>query len=268
MSIATPPTRIGLGDTERFIMSDPSPFLEDRALREHPVRAMIGTIFAPAPDKAESREEKLSKMGLVALIRAERKAIPLEAAAMFYPEMVGDELKLWQKFLPSEYSLRDYEYDSITDEALEQITIAQQLGYFDSIVIWTPEGNTFTGRTKRQAAKTRLAIEDAADVVAERLAIAVETIGDYVDDALGHLPASRSFNLVDPLAVGIISDSKGVQHLFPIVRWGESELMSKDEIVAYVKKVDGQVLKAILAGIGAIVVPITMIAGAVSKRKR
>lgn len=157
----------------------------------------------------DARKERLAKLGFKSLQHAETSVAPkLDMASMLWPELVGADLTLWKKFLPTQRSIRDFKYDSIPDESLDAIELAQQASVFDEIVIWTPEGNKLMGRAAR-----------AMDSVKDKIEVLVRSN--------------------DPMAVGIITDTTGQQHLFSIVRWGEA-LWSKQKIARYVSRVNWQ----------------------------
>lgn len=164
----------------------------------------------------EVRHERLTTMGLTRLAAAEKTALRVELTGLSYTELTGEELEMWQKFLPTHYHVRDFAYDSIPEKALDELETAQGMGCFDSIAIWTPEHNDLKGRLQQRASNIR------------------RSIGSALQRSL------------DPLAVGMIEDHNGTQHFYAIVRWAES-LEPVETIKAYVEKVDRQERHTLLA---------------------
>jgi hypothetical protein len=114
-----------------------------------------------------------------------------DMAQLLYPELTGRRLRMWRHFLPTEVDPERHNFDTPPTEALEHISTARGLACFDRIMVWTPEGSGFFGRTIRW-------LEAAAETV------------------------QRMTNQIDPMAVGIVRDRDGVDHYFQITRWGES----------------------------------------------
>lgn len=139
------------------------------------------------------RREKLDRLEFHGVRRWETQgADQLFTATTLFPELKGRTFKLWKQFLPTTVrDFRNYRFDSPPDEALDAIQTAKDLGCFDRIEIWTPEGNSFLGLVARK-------VGAAQDKLAE----------------LG----SR----IDPMAVGVVTDRNGKEQFFQIVRWGES----------------------------------------------
>jgi hypothetical protein len=220
MTIALLPERThGKGETESFrLINDPrqirSVKKETRTLVRHDniagVLERIADYIPIIQPATVERDGRLHTIGLHRLAEAERTARRVEIISYVYPELVDESYELWNKFLPTRNKLEDFAYDSIPDEALGYIETAQAIGAFDSIQIWSPEGNDLKGR-----------IQARADARMRARA----------------LQKSR-----DPMAVGIVTDQNGVQRFFSIVRWGES-LLPVEQIARYVKKVDAQELR-------------------------
>ena len=140
----------------------------------------------------EARHQLLNEVGFHAVHQWEKTGEDrLFAANTLYPEMTGKQFRLWRSFLPTERSFENYRFDTPPTEALEAIQTAKQLGCFDRIEIWTPEGNDFLGFFMRR-------FESLQDKARE--------FGDRID----------------PMAVGIIRDINGQEHYYQIVRWGEA----------------------------------------------
>jgi len=175
------------------------------------------------------RHDRLTTMGLTRLAQAEKMALRVELTGLSYTELTGDELEMWEKFLPTSYSIADFAYDSIPDEALDELETAQEINCFDNIAIWTPEHNDLKGRLRRRATGV------------------MSRINAVLQDAL------------DPLAVGIIDDQNGVRHFYAIVRWAES-LEPVEVIKAYVEKVDRQERTTFLAVLAVLVVAFVLLA--------
>lgn len=85
----------------------------------------------------ERRAQMCKELGLKAQAGAQEIA---DEAAVFYREITGYELMMWQRFLPTAYaSWEDYQYDVIPEVALEDIRTAKSMKVFSSLEIWTPE---------------------------------------------------------------------------------------------------------------------------------
>lgn len=165
----------------------------------------------------------LKQLKFKSLSKAEKSNMRLTTAQVLWPELLegavpgedglGFDFNVWAKFLPTRSSIKKYTYDSVPFDVLRHIFDAKSLQIFDKIEIWTPEGNTASGRIERMT-----------------------TWG--VD----------SKKVVDPMAVGVITTrGDGVRHYFSIARWGES-LEPFEKIKAYVQKVDRQIVLRRLAG--------------------
>lgn len=64
-----------------------------------------------------------------------------------YRELKGSERRMWECYLPTKYSKKsgewkDYQFDRVSVEVLEEISFAHSLRIFDDLEIWTPEENT------------------------------------------------------------------------------------------------------------------------------
>jgi hypothetical protein len=172
-------------------------------------------------DQIRQRRERLEQLGFESLSRAETHIAPkVDMATTLWPELKGLELVTWNKFLPTARTIRNFQFDRIPDEALDAIELANQAGCFDSIEIWTPEGNGLIGRISRSLEAAR-----------EKMRVLVES--------------------TDPMAVGIVKDLDGTERYFSIVRWGEA-LLPIEKIRQRVRAVDWQVwtLARILPALG------------------
>lgn len=63
----------------------------------------------------------------------------------FYLAMTEKEIFIWQRFLPSSYShqkgeWKEYNFDVVPNESLEEISFATSLRAFTDLEIWTPRG--------------------------------------------------------------------------------------------------------------------------------
>lgn len=161
-------------------------------------------------EEQQRRKELLVEAGLTMLHSYENQNSQLSgrtelATSLYNQELTGKELRVWQRFLPTTCTLGSYLFDEIPTEALEEIILAKDAMCFDHIEIWTPEGNSFLG------------------LIARKL--------DTAQDKLSQL-----ISKLDPMAVGVLHDSKGDPHYFPIARWGEALLPFKD-IKSHVRKI-------------------------------
>lgn len=129
-------------------------------------------------------------LGFKSVFRYAEQFGKAENAALLFDELVGEELNVWVTFLPEKVSMDRYTYDQPPLEALKAIADACELGFFDSIEIWTPQGNDGVTRTAKQ----------------------LDVAGKKVENFL---------NSLDPIAVGVITVDDRT-HYYPIVRWGES----------------------------------------------
>jgi hypothetical protein len=78
----------------------------------------------------------------------ERSALPAgsgEAAAIPYPELVGEELSLWQRYLPVRTQLENVPFsfhDNMPHRVIEQLEKAQKTPHlFERIEIWSRSGD-------------------------------------------------------------------------------------------------------------------------------
>jgi len=242
METTTLPAGLAVGETESYLLADPAALtkhIKPDSFIEVPwwhFKRTVDRIIAPPADKMDARQTMLLSLDLRKLASAELLAVRLESAGSFFPELQGEELAMWNKFLPTSYELSDYQYDSIPTEAVDCIAIAKQLGCFDRIFICTPEGNTFGGRTKRGYARVK-----------EVVIAGVEQVFSVVYRASKATRAALVRTL-DPLAIGVITDYNGVERMYQIVRWGES-LIPVEEVKAHVAKVDRQVQNAVVLSV-------------------
>jgi len=160
-------------------------------------------------EEAEQRRQLLRATGLTGRLDHEastaEQAQKLWLATQAYPELVERVYRLWRGFLPTTYRLIEYRFDEIPVESLEAISVAQQLGCFDRIEIWTPEGNSFFG------------------YLARKIDVAREKLAELAKD-------------IDPMAVGVVVGPDGVEHFFQLVRWGEA-LLPLNKIKRHVRSV-------------------------------
>lgn len=202
----------GEGEVESFkLLDNPKPIIQQfrRARRVERAQGVLGYIPRILSSTGEERNDQLTRIGLTALLEAERRAAPIEFARVIYPELTKDsndewDATVWEAFLPTVYSLEDFAYDSIPKAALDDIEEAQKSGLFDRIEIWSPEGNDFKSRRQEEAQRREI--------------------------------LARS---LDPMAVGILTNPNGVEQRFAITRWGES-LKPFAEIKAYTQRVERQ----------------------------
>jgi hypothetical protein len=166
---------------------------------------------ASATDVSAERKTLLESAGMTKLLQRESERQPkLALAALVYEqELSVKELATWMEFLPTCYSPQSYSFDSPDDDVIGAIAFATELGCFDRIEIWTPEGGSLKERLSFNRNGFRRAMSSFLD------------------------------NLIDPMAVGVISGSDGTQHYFPIIRWGES-LLSFEQVQKSVSKVRRQ----------------------------
>lgn len=155
--------------------------------------------------EVEQRQQKLAELGFDSLVSYRRTSAQLDSARMLYPQLLGDELETWRRFLPTEASISRYTYDEVPDDALDAIKDAQEMQLFDRIEIWTPQGNRLSDRLRAHYGRVR----DAMSALSDGL---------------------------DPMAVGVI-DYNDESHYFPITRWGEA-LLSVDEVKKQLRKVN------------------------------
>ncbi|MDB5185084.1 MAG: hypothetical protein JWN38_892 [Candidatus Saccharibacteria bacterium] len=166
----------------------------------------------PSSDELTSQNAErlalLKSTGFESVEKWEAKGEPqLYTASTLYPELTGSLEKVWRSFLPTVYRERySYRYDAPPTQALQAIQTAEQLGCFSRIEIWTPEGNSFFGLVARTC------------------------------KVMQHKLAELS-SKIDPMAVGVVTDQRGVDHYFQIVRWGEA-LQSLTQIKRHVQKVN------------------------------
>lgn len=134
--------------------------LEPRVVRvEEPVRAVVALYRAdeePEPRPSlDSKLEPLKRLGLEGqAVRVQAEA-NLEFARVLYQELVDYELRVWQSYLPTTYiqpagegrrwinrtwqAWSDYQFDTIPAPVLDEIELAQSLGCFWKLAIWSPE---------------------------------------------------------------------------------------------------------------------------------
>lgn len=132
-----------------------------------------------------------------------RKTRPVaDEAAKYFPEWKGFRLRAWSTYLGTHYpqnAWHRYKFDEPPLRVLNAIEAALDAGIFEEVEIWTPEPQP--ERTFREALRTK-----RRQVV------------------------HKMRELVDPVAVGIVDG-----RYFPIVRWGEEELLAE----SYVMRVGG-----------------------------
>lgn len=160
-------------------------------------------------DEVEQRQLLLASLGFEAQFDWESNSGPaLEMARLLYPELTGHELETWRRFLPTRERFKDYNFDTVPDEALAALETAQRLDCFSKIQIWTPAGNDFHAGVSR----------------------AFDSAVQKADEAMARL---------DPMAVGVATDIDGSKRYFQIVRWGEA-LLPLDQIERYTNLVQRQ----------------------------
>lgn len=89
-------------------------------------------------DSSKKCKELCQHLGLERQANLYDQGAPQE----FYPELTGHELWVWRRFLPtmySHYTWKNYVFDLIPLEVLEEIQFADSLNLFDTFSIWTPE---------------------------------------------------------------------------------------------------------------------------------
>jgi hypothetical protein len=174
-------------------------------------------------EELQARKEKLKSIGFESLSHTESSIMPRLEMASMWPELRGSEFTLWKKFLPTVRKIRDFQFNSVPDEALDAIQLAKEANCFDDIVIWTPEDNKLMGRAAR-----------AMDSALEKL-----------DEVMSK---------TDPMAVGVLTDAVGKMHFYSIARWGES-LWPVKKIAKFVNSVNWQarILSRILPALALVI---------------
>jgi hypothetical protein len=252
------PATIGVGESESYLRADPELYGTPPEVHTPEKRRLFKrftpVVIAPDAETLEYRHTRLSTLGMSSLIDAEVVAARLDVADNCYTELFGEDRALWEKFLPTSVALSHYRYDSIPQKVIDALETAVGLGCFEEIVIWTPEGNDVNGRLARRREVVDERLNEIARDWSNRFSRSARRVSDLLDDLWPRQSFTGRTSIAtrrgsdwfdDPMAIGRVTDSNGVERLFPIIRWGES-LWSLDQIKAYVAKVDRQERNALL----------------------
>lgn len=168
--------------------------LEDFCTDAEGLRALV-----PEEEPPDLRVQAAIRLGFMETNRPKRKPRPVaDEAAKYFPEWTGFRLQAWAAYLGMHYPQSQwyrYRFDEPPLRALNAIEAALDAGIFESVEIWTPE--PVRERTFR-----------------EFFRMIPRRVVDKIDDML------------DPVAVGIVQG-----RYFPIVRWGEEELLSESFVM-------------------------------------
>ncbi len=119
--------------THSFLLQDPAAYQAAQvALNEIAAKdAALGV-----EDPSVRRRRLLKDAGFKAL-KASEPAPKLANATMLYPNMSIKNYDLWKKYLPTEVAVETYQGVAPTDDALEDLKVARELGCFNKLLVWT-----------------------------------------------------------------------------------------------------------------------------------
>jgi hypothetical protein len=146
-------------------------------------------------EEEEAYQQEASKLGFTSLLAQKTLERRVNTAKLLFPPFSSEEMKIWAAFLPTMHHVGEYDFDEPPVAVLSAIKDAIDLKIFDRIVVLDPRGNT-----------------------------AKERFWNTIDS---------TFTKIDPIAFGVIYTPNG-QRWHPIVRWGESKLLSLDEVKQFV----------------------------------